>query len=189
MKRLILLLVLISGSVSLGAIVEWSTDDGGNGHLYEPIEAQLGISWTQARDAAISSGGYLVTLTSQAENDFVFNLIDDDKYWYENVTYSNLRGPWIGGFQPEGSPEPDGDWQWVTGESFVFQNWNGVQPNNFGAGENFMHFGNQPTRTGEWNDLPADFGEVQAYVIEYVPEPTTIMLLGLGSLMLRKKRA
>ncbi len=189
MRRAILLLVLICGSVSSAAIVEWSTGVGGNGHLYEAVEAQLGISWTEARDAAISKGGYLVTLTSQAENDFVFGLIDDDKYWYENVTYSNLRGPWIGGFQPEGSPEPDGNWQWVTGESFVFQNWNDDQPNNFGGGENSMNLGNQPTRTAEWNDLPADFGEVQAYVMEYVPEPTTIMLLGLGGLIVRRKKA
>ncbi len=89
MRRAILLLVLICGSVSSATIVEWSTGVGGNGHLYEAVEAQLGISWTEARDAAISKGGYLVTLTSQAENDFVFGLIG-----LLQVTYSRRSSIW-----------------------------------------------------------------------------------------------
>ena len=185
MRRVILLLVLISGSVSLATPVQWSTDEGGNGHLYEAVVDEPGISWTQARDAAELAGGYLVTLTSQEENDFVFGLVDDDIYWYHGI---NLRGPWIGGFQPDGSPEPDGNWQWVTGESFDFQNWDTGQPNEFQSNnENFIHFGNQPTRTPVWNDLPEDFPEIQSYIIEYVPEPTTLLLLGLGAVLMRKR--
>ena len=184
--RKVILLVLIFSSVSSASIIEWSTDTGGNGHLYEAVAAQPGISWTQARNAAELAGGYLVTLTSQAENDFVFGLVDNDIYWYHGI---NLRGPWIGGFQPQGSPEPDGNWQWVTGESFDFQNWNIGQPNEFNwNNENSIHLGNQATRTSDWNDVPADFAEIQSYVIEYVPEPTTLLLLGLGGLILQKKR-
>jgi hypothetical protein len=39
---------------------------------------------------------------------------------------------WLGGFQPAGSPEPEGNWQWVTREPFSYSNWNrvGIPPNN-----------------------------------------------------------
>jgi len=179
-------LMLVGGSVGFGAMVQWEVADGGNGHYYEAIVASPGITWGQAKDYAELAGGYLVTITSQAENDFVFGLVDNDIYWYHGY---NLRGPWIGGFQPTGSDEPDGNWQWVTGEDFVFQNWNIGQPNEFNSdNENSMHLGNQSTRTSKWNDAPEDFAEIQSYVIEAIPEPATLFLLTLGGLILRKRR-
>ncbi len=40
-----------------------------------------------------------------------------------------------------------------------------------------------------WNDIP-NYGPPHApvgYVIEYVPEPATLLLLGLGAVILRKR--
>src|SRR5688572_27850883 len=61
-----------------GETVEWRAVDGGNGHGYEAVLAPQGISWTQARDAADALGGYLATITSAAENEFVYQQVADD---------------------------------------------------------------------------------------------------------------
>lgn len=190
MKRrvIFLLAAILLGSLAAttnATLVEWPVSEGGNGHLHEAIAVPMVITWTAANQAAQSAGGYLVTITSQAENNFVFNLIDDPIYWYSGY---NLRGPWIGGYQPLRSPEPDGGWSWVTGEPFVYSRWADGQPNELNNNnENRIHFGNKPYRTPTWNDVPENFSEIKAYVVE-IPEPTTIMLLGLGALALLRKR-
>jgi hypothetical protein len=116
-----------------------------NGHWYEFVESS-GISWTDAKIAAeamdfMGSSGHLATIHSQQENDFVADLVD-------------LRA-WLGGFQPEGSPEPDGGWQWVTGEPFDYTNWNSGEPNEFfGRGdEDYIEMLGPPHGApGKWND-------------------------------------
>ena len=57
--------------------VQWS----GNGHYYEAISVPEGISWTNAKTAAELADGYLASITSEAENEFVFGLINDAKFW------------------------------------------------------------------------------------------------------------
>ena len=112
-----------------------------NGHYYEAV-LTANLTWTQAKAAAeartfMGAQGHLATLTSAAENDFV----------YANLPTLNC---WIGGFQPSGSPEPLGGWRWVTGEPFAYHNFN---PNllDFNGSENRTQFqDNLPT----WNDLP-----------------------------------
>lgn len=168
-----------------GALKQWTVADGGNGHFYEAVAVPSVITWQQANIAAEAAGGYLVTITSEAENNFVFDLIDEPAYW--NPSY-NLRGPWIGAYQPEGAPEPDGGWEWVSGENFDYANWDTGQPNNSGGLENRIHFGNRPGRTPTWNDVPQDFPEIKSYVVEYVPEPATIILLGAGGAGLVRRR-
>lgn len=97
-----------------------------------------------AGTAFVALGGHLVTITSEAENDFVFRLTDDDTYWFHSL---NWRGPWIGTLQPPGSEEPAGGWSWVTGEPFTYARWDAQQPNNFnGTPENRLVFGNQRSR-------------------------------------------
>lgn len=187
--HLIISVILISSlaSISAAASVQWLVADGGNGHFYEAFSVSGGISWTDASAAANLKGGYLVTATSQAENDFVHDLIDNAMYW------DGPSGPWIGGYQPEGSPEPAGGWRWVTEEPFLYDNWNDQQPNEFhGNDENRIHFG-YIARTPFWNDVPdtavtEDGRQIRGYIVETIPEPGTILLLGLGGLALRRRR-
>ena len=164
--------------------IQWEIEDGGNGHYYEAVSVLDGITWNDANAAATAKGGYLVTITSAEENAFVFDLINDDAYWRPFYD-GDYVGPWIGGFQPTCSIEPDGNWQWVTGESFsLYNNWGPSEPNNYKCKESYIHFYESgDPKSPLWNDTSAT-AFMQGYVIESVPEPSTFLMLMLGSFSL-----
>ena len=89
-----------------GAPVEWVVENGGNGHFYEIVSPSGGITWTDARVEAESSSylgtpGHLVTVTSQAEWDFVHGTFQEGYTWI--------------GLTDE---EQEGVFKWVTPEPF-----------------------------------------------------------------------
>jgi hypothetical protein len=155
-----------TGKVYTGS-QEWPKSAGGNGHYYEAVLVPGGITWDDANAAAEAKGGHLATITSAAENQFVYNLVaGDDRYW---IFDSNAYGPWLGGYQPAGSPEPAGGWIWVTGESFSYTNWWTGEPNNGGSAdvEESLHFiGGNTLQSPAWNDAPHDFS-AKGYIVEY----------------------
>ena len=162
---LTLFLTLNVVSKCKAAPAKWAIADGGNDHSYLAIATEKPISWADANEMANKLGGHLVTLTSAAENDFIFHLIDSEMYWYPGI---NLRGPWTGGYQLPGSSEPTGGWSWVTGEPFTYEFWEAGQPNNFGGqNEDRIHFGNRRSRVQTWNDVVFNFAEVKSYVVEF----------------------
>jgi hypothetical protein len=111
----------------------------------------------------------LVTITSEAENAFVFSLIDNQRYW-KRVWSDSCLGPWTGGLQAEDAEEPDGGWQWVTGEEFEFSNWQGANPTNSPkSNENRICFMavTPRVRSPEWNDEEHDDERVMSYVVEF----------------------
>jgi hypothetical protein len=125
---------------------------------------------------ALDSGGYLATLTSQAENDFVFGLLDSSSYWYQRPGSGLWAGPWFGGFQPPGSPEPDSGWRWVTDETMSFDNWSPGEPDNEGD-ENALHFGESASvRVPMWDDLSRLDDSIRGFVRELSADSTTIGL-------------
>ncbi len=129
-----------------------------NGHYYQAITVPGGINWFDAKAAAESRTfaglqGHLATVTSQQENDFIT----------ENLPFAARQRDWLGGFQPSGSPEPGGNWQWVTGEPFSYTNWAGGEPNDAGN-EDGLHFF---TDSGQWNDESRGSMRPQGYVVEY----------------------
>ena len=156
-----------------------------NGHCYEAISTPGGSSWDTANAASVLSSylgetGHLATITSQAENDFIWT----------NLGESLLRDYWLGGFQAAGSAEPDGGWQWVTGEPWAYTNWNNGEPNNLAGGlEDKLEFAGGTSAgafSGMWNDeLTTGYGVPNGYIIEYstsVPIPPAIWLFGSGLL-------
>ena len=199
LSHMILPLIVVFLPMSTrGQSVQWTTNSGGNGHFYEAVLAPNGITWANAQAAAASSGGYLATITSAGENNFVYGLISGNlSYWY--VTGTESWGPWLGGLQPAGSTEPAGGWTWVTGEPFAYQNWAGLQPNN-NQNENRIQFHghNAPGGAATWNDLnDSNIQYVRAYIVEFVavPEPSTLslfaaaiaLLAGVGGIRMRSQ--
>lgn len=142
-----------------------------------------------ADQLAHAQGGYLATLSSPAENNFVFSLIDAPQFWNDSI---NGSGPAIGGFQPEGSPEPGDGWRWVTDEPWSYTNWFPGQPDDGAGGtsEDRLHYfsGFQiGVRASTWNDIAAKDANLGGFVIEAVPEPAAVALLGLGALLVRRR--
>ena len=74
------------------AWVTWGLNVGGNGHQYAVV-ASSGMTWNQANTQAQNLGGYLATITSAAENNFVFSLLNSSHF-----TGFNGSGPALGGF-------------------------------------------------------------------------------------------
>lgn len=180
-----------------GVIVPFSTPvyNPATQSYYAFVTAQLGgITWDSA--FAESSGlsflgrdAHLVAITSAAENQF---LID-------NLTQAVIDMYWIGGFQAPGSPEPAGGWGWVTGEAFVYNNWEPVNPepnNGDGQGEDKLAFWRvnyeDPYIPGQvigwWNDEP-DWFPGLGYVVEFpIPAPGSIALIGAGAVIAARRR-
>ncbi len=109
-----------------------------NGHSY--YRSTGSMTWTNARTACANMGGHLVTITSAAQNTFVFN---------------TCPSGWIG-FTDEAV---EGQWKWVTNETVTYTNWNGGEPNNAGN-EDYAQF----VSGGRWNDLP---NNSLPYVLEF----------------------
>ncbi len=179
-----LLTLALAASVQASP-VQW-TGPGSNGHWYETIAHGGTLVWTTASGAAGASGGYLATLTSLAEHNFVVaDAKLNDAAWQPT---GFRHGPWIGGFQAAGATTTSDNWEWVTGEPWVFTIWDSGEPNDSpGGGENGeedhlqLHGFNSP----EWNDAPgANPNLIYGYVIEWdtnpVPLPATLPLMGLG---------
>ncbi len=170
--------------VSVGAmgqvLVQWETSLGGNGHYYEAVNESL--TWDAAKLAAEAQGGYLATVTSGGENEFIFSLIGDKpEFWYLT---GDAHGPWLGGYVTA-----QDDWAWVTGETFDYTSWAPGEPNYaYETSLNYMGKNNTPAST--WNNSRATDTNLQGYIVEYnVPEPGTLSLLLLGGFaLLRRSR-
>jgi hypothetical protein len=153
----------------------WVHPDGSI-HYYDAISTPSGLNWNFAWDSALGHGGYLATVTSQAENNFVFHLVDSSRYWYTRPGTGKLAGPWLGGTQDFGSPEPDSGWHWVTTESMNYLHWTPGQPDNNGN-ENALHFGESiGVRVPTWDDASALDDSIRGFVRELSAASTTVGL-------------
>ena len=196
-------LFTVAVSLCFATPVEWTMESGGNGHSYDVVSVPSGIWWTQAKVAAEDRGGYLATITSQAESDFVFTLVDRATHFSSGYGWNLTWGPWLGGYQDFGSSTPSENWHWVTGEAWDYTNWDSNHPGDMQDGENgdenYLHYGcGYQGDWSKWNDLGNrgaydGFREppvaIISYVVEYepIPEPATLMLLGMGALLIRKR--
>ncbi len=143
-----------------------------NGHYYQYIP-NIGITWSDARDAAQSSTyyglqGYLATITAADE---------------AQLSGEQAAGAgWIGG----SDEVTEGLWKWMTGPEIgtifwnggpngstpTFAKWNTSEPNNLGN-ENYAHVTAPGVGIpGSWNDLSnvgSAGGDYQpkGYIVEY----------------------
>lgn len=145
----------MTASYSLAQPIHWPHAVGGNGHYYEVRTQPTTILWEDARQAAENAGGYLATITSPSENQFLQSL-------------GLPTGAHIGGIQLPDSTEPAGGWSWITGEKFQYTNWYTVdnEPNDqrtTWGNENRLQIYN----SGFWNDISVSNPNVRTYVIEY----------------------
>ncbi|OME97839.1 hypothetical protein BK127_40160 [Paenibacillus sp. FSL H7-0331] len=166
---------------SMGPYLSYS----GNGHFYYYISLPTALTWNQAVSGASSQSflgrkGYLATITSQGENDF--------------IAQKTQGVGWIGaediGRKNGGSVTNNpaaGDWRWVTGPEGLensgsgrpfwngynpgstvgaYANWLSGEPNNYNGSEQVAHIYGPGSNSGKWNDYPFS-NNVQGYVLEF----------------------
>jgi len=184
------------GVVPIRSGEDWVQWDG-NGHYYKAVSVPGGITWFDARDAAVSQDGYMATCTSAEENEFVFSLIDSHVFWFQYST-GWWQGPYLGGYQAADAQEPNEGWAWVTGEPFDFAHWAPGQPDDNGWDADYVAFtgGFSGGRGSWWDDQTPDGASASGYlpmlgyVIESpVPEPTSAVSLGVLCLLPRYGRS
>lgn len=110
-----------------------------NGHSY--YRSTGTAFWLTAKANCEAMGGHLVTVTSAAENSYIFGL-------------------WPSGWIGLTDEITEGVWRWVTGETYSYSSWNSGEPNNAGN-EDYVQF----VGGGKWNDLPNT--QSLPYVIEF----------------------
>jgi hypothetical protein len=140
------------------------------GHNYEYVNNGGVITWTAAKATAeartyYGQPGYLATITSQTENDFLKDKLGADA-WI-GASDATTEGAWYWVTGPEaGTQFSSGDSPGMTSVGGRYNNWNASEPNNSGGGENYGEIYCTGLNPGKWNDL-ANAGAVTGYLVEY----------------------
>ena len=180
----VLAIFLMSAMSVHASPTQWTVGELANDHWYEfvvPTDNEglpTLITWEDAQAAAAEGDGFLATITSPEENDFIVDMI--------LPAQTGIVAAWLGGFQPPEAAEPADGWEWVAGDEAVwsFTHWWEGEPNNLGN-EDYLSMKLDPVQRGYWNDEDSPQG---AYIVEYVPEPATLFLLALGGLVVPRRR-
>ncbi len=184
LQRFFLAAILVgaSGASSAFTLVE-STTDGG--HTYELYSASAGVTWLGARTAALAAGGDLASLTSAAEISAVTSGLN-----FTGLFNRFGLGPWVGAYST-GSSQP---FYWLDGSLITAgQNgfsWGTSQPDWLEGGgamgvlffPNTTTFGDYGQTCGANTNSLCRVDPVLAFLVEKVPEPGSLALLGLGLL-------
>ena len=156
-----------------------------NGHFYEYVSTAS--SWTSAKTGAAAKtylglNGYLATVTSSTENDFIRQKLSADAWIGASDDYSYINAA-TGASTYANQTASEGKWYWVTGPvgeigtqfsngngspaavSSSYMNWNTGEPNNSGTTEHYAELFSTGAAPGKWNDL-ANTGNL-GYVVEY----------------------
>uniref|UniRef100_UPI0035B489A0 DUF4347 domain-containing protein n=1 Tax=Zoogloea sp. TaxID=49181 RepID=UPI0035B489A0 len=156
---------------------------GGKTHYYEYVSGSY--SWTAAKAAAESRTfqgmtGYLATITSQTENDFIRQKLQADAWIGASDDYTYINAA-TGTTTYASQSASEGKWYWVTGPekgtlistgntspvtaSGGYAYWNSGEPNNANGTEHYGEIYSSGSHPGMWNDLPNS--SLLPYVVEY----------------------
>ena len=100
-------------------------------------------SWPQAKLICESKGGYLASIGSAEENNYLANIL-------------TLQSAWIG----LSDRYSEGNFEWTSGEALNYTNWLQGQPNNYNNNQDYVEM----LHDGRWND------QYNHYALEFIME-------------------
>jgi len=118
-----------------------------NGHTYCVFDHSS--DWKEAKRYCESRGGHLATISSQEENNYLYQFMQASGY--SDAFF---------GFTDEDS---EGEWSWVTDEPVIYTNWKDGEPNDDKGTEDYAMFYRHYEK--QWNDW--SFGEVTSFICEW----------------------
>ena len=137
-----------------------------NKHFYRYVAGN--ITYANAKTGAatytyMGKTGYLLTITSENENNFVNNNISGTNIWLA-LTDVTSEGNWIIDAGPElGTQIKTSNGQLTGNIAGQYNNWCGGEPND----ANNEDYATTKWNGGTcWNDLPSAWADVQGYVVE-----------------------
>jgi hypothetical protein len=156
-------------------------------HFYEYVSGNT--SWTNSYTNASNKSyfgrvGYLATVLSEAENNFIWKLMANDAWFGASDDYNYINTA-KGSTVYASQSASEGKWHWVTGPekgqnfsngntpsttlvSGMYHKWAGGEPN--GTSEAFGQF--YSSNSGQWNDLANS--TLPGYICEYGDMPGDI---------------
>ena len=114
-----------------------------NNHYYYIYETDAVKTWEEAKQYCEEQGGYLATITSQEEDEFVYSYLSNN-FDYEGAYF---------GFTDQ---DEEGTWVWDNGEIGFYTNWHLGEPNSENFNENYAMYYRKYS-DGSWND--GDFSD------------------------------
>ena len=168
--------------------VQWTVTSGGNGHWYE--YSTVAMTWDESNTFSQGQSyngkqGYLATATSAAEDSFIHSLATPYSHFEtaNNWTEHWTNDYWLGGIQDD-----VGNWSWANGETWAYSNWYSNEPSDLSEIYLYADIVGRNNGPHGWVDasylsnrrVPHHFTFITEYDETSVPEPGTMLLLGIG---------
>ncbi|MBR0283054.1 MAG: InlB B-repeat-containing protein, partial [Oscillibacter sp.] len=114
-----------------------------NGHSYKAYDQSM--TWREAKAFCEARGGHLATVTTASEHTFVTDLAKS----------GTMLGYWLGATDEE----TEGQWKWVTGETWSYSNWDLGQPDNQAGIQDYLVI--RSHYNWRWDDVSNDVVHIQ----------------------------